>query len=134
MRRQNNSKEINRLALLAAISPRRSWISSLAQWDEELVTYVHRCIFAHAGRGDWDFTINCWNTRGKITKTMQGHKEGILCLLVVNDLLFSGSADHTIRCWNKEGVCVKEITGHMKNVIALTTDNKRLISGSEDGL
>ena len=49
---------------------------------------------------------------------MDGHTNSVISLLVVNRLMYSGSADATAKCWVTEfGDCTRHYKGHKGSVI-----------------
>ncbi|KDP31152.1 hypothetical protein JCGZ_11528 [Jatropha curcas] len=68
------------------------------------------------GRGDGDGMV--------VLGALRGHTQSILCLIVVSDLVCSGSADKTIRVWrgdyNKNYYCLAVLEGHKGPVKCLT--------------
>ncbi|KAL5759700.1 hypothetical protein ACOSQ2_018538 [Xanthoceras sorbifolium] len=62
-----------------------------------------------------------------LTGALRGHTKAILCLAVVSNLVFSGSADNTVRIWRR-GVekssysCLAVLKGHGRPVKCLTAD------------
>ena len=50
---------------------------------------------------------------------MDGHTNAVICLLVVNRLMYTGSADGSAKCWVTEfGDCTRQYRGHKGSVIA----------------
>ena len=77
------------------------------------------------------------------SKTFEGHKSWILCLLtftshnadgsIKSQWLLSGSDDNTGRIWDiKTGFCVEELLGHRNGVTCMTIANNDLFTGSYD--
>ena len=66
--------------------------------------------------------------------TLQGHASYVNCLIVHNNILYSGSRDHTIRAWNLDtNECITALQGHTSYVKCLIVHNNILYSGSGDG-
>jgi len=67
------------------------------------------------------------------TKTVSGHKNGVMCLQFDDNILATGSYDSTIMIWDIEtGECIRTLRGHTSGIRALQFDGKKLISGSLD--
>ena len=65
--------------------------------------------------------------------TLQGHKGWVQCLVVNNNILYSGSSDKTIRAWNLDtNECITALQGHTNDVHCLIVHNNILYSGSGD--
>ena len=48
---------------------------------------------------------------------MEGHEGPVMCLSIVNRLMYSGSQDGTARCWIREfGDCTRIYKGHGHSV------------------
>ena len=64
---------------------------------------------------------------------LQGHIGVVVCLVVHNNILYSGSNDHTIRAWNLDtNECITALQGHADWVECLVVHNNVLYSGSGD--
>ena len=64
--------------------------------------------------------------------TLQGHTSFVNCLIVHNNILYSGS-DTTIRAWNLDtNECIATLRGHTSSVYCLIAHNNILYSGSGD--
>ena len=51
-------------------------------------------------------------------QTMDGHTNSVISLLVVNRLMYTGSADGSAKCWVTEfGDCTRQYKGHRGSVI-----------------
>ena len=51
---------------------------------------------------------------------MDGHTNAVICILVVNRLMYSGSADGSAKCWVTEfGDCTRQYKSHKGSVIAM---------------
>uniref|UniRef100_A0A2I3TRJ1 WD repeat domain 86 n=1 Tax=Pan troglodytes TaxID=9598 RepID=A0A2I3TRJ1_PANTR len=62
-----------------------------------------------------------------------GHQGSVICLELVNRLVYSGSADRTVKCWLADtGECVRTFTAHRRNVSALKYHAGTLFTGSGD--
>ena len=65
--------------------------------------------------------------------TLQGHTNVVYCLIVHNNILYSGSDDNTIRAWNLDtNQCITTLQGHTNDVNCLVVHNNILYSGSYD--
>ena len=65
--------------------------------------------------------------------TLQGHTWSVNCLIVHNNILYSGSGDETIRAWNLDtNECITALRGHTYRVYCLIVHNNILYSGSVD--
>ena len=67
--------------------------------------------------------------------TLQGHTYSVFCLIVHNNILYSGSVDNTIRAWNLDtNECITALQGHTGSVdcLVLVVHNSILYSGSWD--
>ena len=65
--------------------------------------------------------------------TLRGHTLYVSCLIVHNNILYSGSEDRTIRAWNLDtNECITALRGHTNNVRCLIVHNNILYSGSWD--
>ena len=65
--------------------------------------------------------------------TLQGHTNSVFCLIVHNNILYSGSGDHTIRVWNLDtNECVEYCKPIVNCVNCLVVHNNILYSASSD--
>ena len=65
--------------------------------------------------------------------TLQVHTNAVYCLIVHNNILYSGSGDKTIRAWNLDtNECITALQGHTNGVTCLIVHNNILYSGSND--
>ena len=65
--------------------------------------------------------------------TLTGHTEDVLCLIIDDGKLYSGSADSTIKIWNcSTDTLIKTLTGHTGWVYCLTINDGMLYSGNYD--
>lgn len=55
------------------------------------------------------------------TQTWRGHKQAVMCIATVDDLVFSGSIDRTVRIWRRGSgdPCIGVMVGHRKGVRSL---------------
>ena len=54
---------------------------------------------------------------------MRGHTASVICMVVVNRLMYTGSADCNAKCWVTEfGDCTRKYTGHKHSVICMKFD------------
>lgn len=73
-----------------------------------------------------------------VAGALRGHSKAILCLKVVDDVVFSGSADKTIRVWRrgidgKKYWCLGVLEGHKGPVKCLAVAVESCTSGSGGG-
>ena len=55
-----------------------------------------------------------------LLQTMDGHNNAVICMLVVNRLMYTGSADSSAKCWVTEfGDCTRQYKGHKHSVICM---------------
>ena len=65
--------------------------------------------------------------------TLEGHTDGVRCLTLYGDKLFSGSMDDTIRVWDADThKHLATLEGHTDGVICLTLYGDKLFSSSVD--
>ncbi|KAL5552968.1 hypothetical protein UlMin_040369 [Ulmus minor] len=102
--------------LLATMEKHKSSVNALALSSDGSVLYSGAC----------DRSILVWQRDGGgmvVVGALRGHKKAILCLAVVEDLVFSGSADCSIRVWKRtvDGsyVCLAVLEGHKRPVKCL---------------
>lgn len=131
------SSEENKHSLVATLEKHMSGINALALSTDGSVLYSGAC----------DRSIVVWEKDDDgnmvVLGTLRGHTQSILCLAVVSDLVFSGSADKTIRIWrgvDRSYSCLAVLEGHGGPVKCLTASIDRsssdasflLYSGSLD--
>ena len=93
----------------------------------------------YVATGSRDKTINLWDSRGTLIKTLIGHDNWVkgLAFHPGGKYLLSCSDDKTIRCWDltQEGRCVKVIDGaHSHFVTCLKWAPSPLRSSGVNGL
>ena len=70
-----------------------------------------------------DTVAECWEQKNLLVN----------CLVVHNNILYSGSDDATIRAWNLDtNECITTLQGHTSTVYCLIVHNSILYSGSYD--
>jgi WD40 repeat protein len=131
------SSEENKHSLVATLEKHMSGINALALSTDGSVLYSGAC----------DRSIVVWEKDDDgnmvVLGALRGHTQSILCLAVVSDLVFSGSADKTIRIWrgvDRSYSCLAVLEGHGGPVKCLTASIDRsssdasflLYSGSLD--
>ncbi|KAK6920771.1 WD40 repeat [Dillenia turbinata] len=104
-------------SLVSTLEKCNSVINALALSTDGLVLYSGAC----------DGSIVVWEKEDAgnmmVAGALSGHAKAILCLAVVSDLVFSGSADKTIRIWRgsqKSYSCLTILEGHGGPVKCLT--------------
>ncbi|MFN7097839.1 MAG: hypothetical protein ACK4PR_09855, partial [Gammaproteobacteria bacterium] len=91
----------------------------------------------HLVSGSQDTTIKIWDMEAaSCVRTLQGHKEAVLALVIFADGLISGSADKTIKLWNIEtGANEKTWIGQNGKICALSIlPPNRLASAAENSV
>ncbi|WCJ36027.1 Transducin/WD40 repeat-like superfamily protein [Euphorbia peplus] len=106
--------------LISTLEKHKSGINALALSSDGSVLYSGAC----------DRSIVVWEKTEEeeggmtVVGALRGHKESILCLIVVGDLVCSGSADKTIRVWRNVGrnyhSCLGILGGHRGPVKCLS--------------
>ncbi|KAF5730101.1 hypothetical protein HS088_TW20G00471 [Tripterygium wilfordii] len=114
--RKNNSVD-KKHSPVDTLEKHKSGINALALSSDGSILYSGAC----------DRSILVWEKEDggsmKVTGALRGHTESILCLVVVSDLLCSGSADKTIRLWrrvDRNYSCMAVLEGHKGPVKCLT--------------
>ena len=71
---------------------------------------------------------------GGDTATIDAHTGGVVCLVIDQNMLYSGGNDTLIRVWDsrKPNKCIGTLKGHTGKVYCLATDEMKLYSGSRD--
>ncbi|KAM7274080.1 hypothetical protein ACFE04_028744 [Oxalis oulophora] len=111
----------NKYSLFNVLENHNSGVNALALSVDGSVLFSGGC----------DQTILAWEKAdgGKmvISGELEGHTKSILCLIVVSDLVLSGSADKSIRIWTsveKKYFCLAVLEGHNGPVKCLTGANE----------
>ncbi|KAJ9140368.1 hypothetical protein P3X46_031024 [Hevea brasiliensis] len=105
-------------SLVATLEKHNSGINALALSTDGSILYSGAC----------DRSIVVWAKDGAdggmmVLGALRGHTESILCLVVVSDLVCSGSADKTIRVWRRverNYSCLAVLEGHKGPVKCLS--------------
>ncbi|XP_075387217.1 zinc finger protein 106 isoform X2 [Tenrec ecaudatus] len=84
--------------------------------------------------GSYDCTISVRDARnGLLLRTLEGHSKTILCMKVVNDLVFSGSSDQSVHAHNiHNGELVRIYKGHNHAVTVVTILGKVMVTACLD--
>ncbi|CAB4264478.1 unnamed protein product [Prunus armeniaca] len=140
-------KKVNKSVVLdATLERHKSAVNALAFSSDGSVLYSGAC----------DRSILVWerdsdHVRGVkgggmvVVGALRGHSKAILCLAVVADLVFSGSADCNVRVWRRSGrlvdddhnrsigySCLAVLEGHRKPVKCLTAACNNRSEDSDD--
>jgi hypothetical protein len=123
--------------------PRRgrgvSWAEYAGGGERRLAAgQVAYCVSAH-GRGVVcgglkDGSIRVWNRATlEVERTMTGHTDSVIALVLAGEWLISGSDDNRIRVWDvATGRCEGTLEGHTARVRCLAVSGDRLVSGGRD--
>ncbi|XP_010291387.1 PREDICTED: zinc finger protein 106 isoform X1 [Phaethon lepturus] len=86
--------------------------------------------------GSYDCTISVRDARnGLLLRTLEGHSKTILCMKVVNDLVFSGSSDQSVHAHNiHTGELVRIYKGHNHAVTVVNILGKVMVTACLDKL
>ncbi|XP_060118911.1 zinc finger protein 106 isoform X1 [Heteronotia binoei] len=84
--------------------------------------------------GSYDCTISVRDARnGLLLRTLEGHSKTVLCMKVVNDLVFSGSSDQSVHAHNiHTGELVRIYKGHNHAVTVVNILGKVMVTASLD--
>ncbi|XP_068961939.1 zinc finger protein 106 isoform X2 [Petaurus breviceps papuanus] len=84
--------------------------------------------------GSYDSTISVRDARnGLLLRTLEGHSKTILCMKVVNDLVFSGSSDQSVHAHNiHTGELVRIYKGHNHAVTVVNILGKVMVTACLD--
>ncbi|XP_073495023.1 zinc finger protein 106 [Phyllobates terribilis] len=84
--------------------------------------------------GSYDCTISVRDARnGLLLRTLEGHTKTVLCMKVVNDLVFSGSSDQSVHAHNiHTGKLVRIYKGHNHSVTVVNILGKVMVTASLD--
>lgn len=112
-------------SILATLEKHKSAVNALALSSDGSVLYSGAC----------DRSILVWEKDGDgggkmvVVGALRGHTKAILCLVVMEDLVCSGSADNSVRIWRrgleKSYSCLAVLEGHRKPVkcLAMAVDS-----------
>ncbi|XP_029349345.1 zinc finger protein 106 [Echeneis naucrates] len=86
--------------------------------------------------GSYDNTISVRDAKnGLLLRTLEGHTKSVLCMKVVNDLLFSGSSDQCVHAHNiHTGELVRVYKGHSHAVTVVSILGKVMVTACLDKL
>ncbi|XP_023590942.1 zinc finger protein 106 isoform X3 [Trichechus manatus latirostris] len=84
--------------------------------------------------GSYDCTISVRDARnGLLLRTLEGHSKTVLCMKVVNDLVFSGSSDQSVHAHNiHTGELVRIYKGHSHAVTVVNILGKVMVTACLD--
>lgn len=104
-------------SLVDTLEKHKSGINALALSSDGSVLYSGAC--------DRSILVSEKGENGKlvVVGALRGHTKSILCLVVVSDLVCSGSEDKTIRIWRgiqKEYSCFAVLEGHKSPIKSIT--------------
>ncbi|GAA6096561.1 zinc finger protein 106 [Tachysurus ichikawai] len=86
--------------------------------------------------GSYDTTISVRDSKsGLLLRTLEGHTKTVLCMKVVNDLVFSGSSDQSVHAHNiHTGELVRVYKGHSHAVTVVAILGKVMVTACLDKL
>ncbi|XP_051578125.1 zinc finger protein 106-like [Myxocyprinus asiaticus] len=86
--------------------------------------------------GSYDTTISVRDAKnGLLLRTLEGHTKTVLCMKVVNDLVFSGSSDQSVHAYNiHTGELVRIYKGHSHAVSVVAILGKVMVTACLDKL
>ncbi|XP_078419047.1 zinc finger protein 106 [Cetorhinus maximus] len=86
--------------------------------------------------GSYDCTISVRDARnGLLLRTLEGHTKTVLCMKVINDLVFSGSSDQSVHAHNiHTGELVRIYKGHSHAVTVVNILGKVMVTACLDKL
>ncbi|XP_008395762.1 zinc finger protein 106 isoform X2 [Poecilia reticulata] len=86
--------------------------------------------------GSYDSTISVRDAKsGLLLRTLEGHTKTVLCMKVVNDLVFSGSSDTSVHAHNiHTGELVRIYKGHGHAVTSIVILGKVMVTACVDKL
>lgn len=86
--------------------------------------------------GSYDATISVRDAKnGLLLRTLEGHSKTVLCMKVVNDLVFSGSSDQSVHAHNiHTGELVRIYKGHSHAVTVVAILGKVMVTACLDKL
>uniref|UniRef100_A0A3B4B8Z3 C2H2-type domain-containing protein n=1 Tax=Periophthalmus magnuspinnatus TaxID=409849 RepID=A0A3B4B8Z3_9GOBI len=86
--------------------------------------------------GSYDNTISVRDAKnGLLLRTLEGHSKTVLCMKVVNDLVFSGSSDQCVYAHNiHSGQLVRTYKGHSHAVSVVCVQGKVMLTACLDKL
>lgn len=118
-------------SLLGTLEKHKSAVNALALSEDGLVLYSGAC----------DRSILVWESDDGgnnmvVVGALRGHSKAILCLVVVRDLVCSGSADNSVRIWKRDEKncysCLSVLEGHRRPVKSLAMAVDSINSGGPE--
>ncbi|KAL2613268.1 hypothetical protein R1flu_024960 [Riccia fluitans] len=117
-------------SLVSTLKGHKSSVNALAFSPDEKVLYS----------ASSDKTITVWE-RAKVgdehmamAGVLRGHRQAVLCLATVGDLVVSGSADKTIRVWkwgsDNSHTCIGVLEGHRGAVKTVVASTEAVLEGA----
>ena len=90
----------------------------------EFLQFRHSCTYAVPLPSTYSRNVLLMFPNDFLLQIMTGHRQPVLCLMVKDKLLYSGSQDCTIRCWVRNyGHCSRIFKGHKDSVVSFKIDN-----------
>ncbi|CAL8317907.1 unnamed protein product [Merluccius merluccius] len=119
-------KTLKELDVLACHGPRGVSCLGTAQEGARRVLLV----------GSYDSTISVRDAKsGLLLRSLEGHSKTVLCMKVVNDLVFSGSSDTAVHAHNiHTGELVRIYKGHSHSVTSIIILGKVMVTACLDKL
>jgi WD40 repeat protein len=96
-------------------------VYSLVVWNSKIV----------CGLNDGEINV-IKNNNWKVRKIFKEHTNGVSCLLVWKDFLFSGSSDTTVKVWDQNLKCIQTIDVAMQFLSLLISKNNIYVAGRGD--
>ncbi|XP_074541419.1 zinc finger protein 106 isoform X2 [Halichoeres trimaculatus] len=86
--------------------------------------------------GSYDSTISVRDAKnGLLLRSLEGHTKTVLCMTVVNDLVFSGSSDTNVHAYNiHTGELVRSYKGHDHAVTSVVVLGRVMVTACADKL
>ncbi|XP_076002779.1 zinc finger protein 106 [Genypterus blacodes] len=86
--------------------------------------------------GSYDSTISVRDAKnGLLLRTLEGHTKTVLCMKVINDLVFSGSSDQSVHAHNiHTGELLRVYKGHTHGVTVVAVLGKVMVTACLDKL
>lgn len=127
--------------LIGTLEKHRSSVNALALNENGSILYSGACdrsILVWEKRDCSGMNQDHGNETMVLVGALRGHSKAILCLVVVDELVCSGSADNSVRIWRrgigeKDYACLGVLQGHRKPVkcLAMEVDSKSDKNGDD---